>query len=391
MTFNKQSSTGVRREGYEARIILLYILTFASGGVIQPFLNLYLLEVGLTSTEIGVILGWAALLTVVFTPAIGFLADRAQLHRLLLAIVIFIKGVAAPLVLLGNSMLWLSFTVTLRILNAGASDSLLTPLTFVYLREKTNNRSLGSLRFWGMVGFAAASLSAGFLAKGRSAGVLFPLAAVLGIAALFFITVLPKSVLQQETRSDDTAYLQRPNGIIGATFVLVFIYWIGFSGPDTFGNIYLADSLDAGNDFIGIVAALSILSQLPGYFIADRLNLKIGPEKTMLLGMGIHVLGWLGYLVIQIPLQIIPFIMIQGLGRAIYSIGMFVLLQQKGQARRSTMDLMAANITLPGLAAMIAKPVSGYIYDHLGGSTLFLFDIVLVGGLIIFWLMRRQK
>jgi nitrate/nitrite transporter NarK len=66
------------------RIIAYYLLVFGSGGVIAPFLNLYLVEAGLTGTQIGIMRGWTALVAVFITPLTGLLADRSQRHRFVL-------------------------------------------------------------------------------------------------------------------------------------------------------------------------------------------------------------------------------------------------------------------------------------------------------------------
>ena len=79
---NETPTTQHSRLGW--RIIVFYLFAFGSGGIIKPFLNLILVEVGLTGTQIALMQGWTALIAVVVTPLIGLLADRTQRHRLVL-------------------------------------------------------------------------------------------------------------------------------------------------------------------------------------------------------------------------------------------------------------------------------------------------------------------
>jgi MFS family permease len=139
------------------RIIVYYLLAFGSGGVIKPFLNLYLVEVGLTGTQIGIMQGWTALVAIFVTPLIGLLADRTQRHRFVLGLVAFTKGISAPLMPLSNAWLWLTTTVSLRVISAGAHDAILNRLTLTRLKQN-HSQKLGSVRFWGSLSFAATSM-----------------------------------------------------------------------------------------------------------------------------------------------------------------------------------------------------------------------------------------
>lgn len=388
-----QSPDSRQRGGFDPRLIVLYVLVFAAGGVIQPFLTLYLQEVGLSGTEIGVIFGWASLLAVVFTPLIGMLSDRTQMQRLIFALVSVFKGLSPPLMLLGSSNLWLAFTVSLRVVTAGASDALLTPLTFVHLREQGRNQKIGSIRFWGVAGFSTASLLAGLLARGRSVGVLFPAAAVLVFLSLGFLRVLPPGVIGAAGHPGPKPKwsFQKPSPGILALLAAVFIFSAGFSGPETFANPFLSRELEAGNDFIGLIGAVAIACQLPGFLIADRLNEAFGADKSLIAGFSIIGIGWLGFLVARTPLQYLPFVVFQGVGMGIYWISMFVILQESSRSENATTDLMIAKITLPGLAGMLAKPLSGLVYDQLGGRILFLMDVVLIILAIGIWIYGAKK
>ena len=379
------------RSRVSVRIIIFYILAFSAGGFIQPFLNIYLLEVGLSPTEIGALLGWAAFITVVTTPLIGYLADHTQLHRQFLGAITFVKGLSAPAMLLSSAKLWLGASVTVRVLTAGASDAILTPLTFAYLRDK-KNRYLGSIRFWGVAGFSVASIVAGFMAQGRSAGILFPLSAVAGTLAFLFIGVFPARISSDDIRpSISERSSSRSSFSPWFLFFVVFIFSVGLSGPETFGNVYLAEKLSAGNDLIGFLSGLLVLMHLPGNMLADRFANRFGIPMTLFIGLLSMALGWLGFAVINKPLQIIPFHMVHGMGRAFYIIGLFTLFRDISLAKRASTDLMIANVTLPGLAGMFAKPLSGLIYDRFGGQVLFSADVVvLVIVSVIFYMYSKR-
>ncbi|MBN2469451.1 MAG: MFS transporter, partial [Anaerolineae bacterium] len=57
---------------------------FAAGGVTYPYFNLFFQEVGMTNQQIGVLAALPPLITVVASPLWASLADRFNLHRVLL-------------------------------------------------------------------------------------------------------------------------------------------------------------------------------------------------------------------------------------------------------------------------------------------------------------------
>ena len=359
------------------RIIAYYLLAFGSGGVIQPFLNLYLVEAGLTGTQIGIMRGWTALVAVFITPLIGLLADRTQRHRFVLGLAAFTKGIAAPLMLLSNAWLWLTAMVSLRVISAEAHDAILNRLTLARLKEN-QSQNLGSVRFWGSMSLTATSMLAGWLARGRSVAVLFPLAGVLGAVAVFFVGAFPARMVERRSVRASRERLPRRSSHLLILFLVIFLFALSSSGPEMFAYVFLAEDLGAGNDLIGLLGALSSLAALPAYHAADWLLRRRGPVVTMAISFGLYVLSWGGYALIPHPSLALPLAALQGLGRALYLVSMVILLSELGMPERAATDQMLAQLTVPGLARMIAHPVSGWIFDTLGGRLLFVFDVALV-------------
>ncbi len=359
------------------RIIAYYLLAFGSGGVIAPFLNLYLVEAGLTGTQIGIMQGWTALVAVSITPLTGLLADRSQRHRLVLGLAAFAKGIAAPLMLLSNVWPWLTATVSVRVISAGAHDAILNRLTLARLKEN-HSRNLGAVRFWGSMSLAATSMLAGWLARGRSVAVLFPLAGVLGTAAVFFVGAFPARMADRRPVRAPRERLPGRSSHLLIVFLVIFLFTLGSSGPEMFAYVFLAEDLGAGNDLIGLLGALSSLAALPAYRAADWLLQRRGPVVTMAISFGLYALSWGGYALIPHPSLALPLVALQGLGKALYLVSMVILLSELGIPERAATDQMLAQLTVPGLARMVAQPVSGWIYDAFGGRPLFVFDVALV-------------
>jgi PPP family 3-phenylpropionic acid transporter len=366
-----------QRAPLDWRIIAYYLLAFGSGGVIKPFLNLYLVEVGLTGTQIGIMQGWTALVAIFITPLIGLLADRTQHHRFVLGLAAFAKGIAAPLMPLSNAWLWLTTTVSLRVIGAGAHDAILNRLTLTRLKQNHSQR-LGSVRFWGSLSFAATSMLAGMVARGRSVAVLFPLAGVLGTMAVFFVGAFPARMAERQSMRASRERPSKRSSHLWLLLLVIFLFTFSRSGPETFAYVFLAEDLGAGNDLIGLLGALNWLAALPAYYAADWLLRRWGSVAAMAISFGFYILGWGGYALIPRPALALPLMALQGFGQALYLVSMVILLGELGPPERAATDQMLAQLTVPGLASMIAQPVSGWLFDTLGGRSLFVFDAVVV-------------
>ncbi len=368
--------TTAPRPRLDWRIIAFYIFAFAAGGVIQPFLNIYLVEVGLTGTQIGVIQGWAALVAIVITPFIGLYADRTQRHRFLLGLIVFIKGISAPLLLLSTAWGWLAALVSVRVVTSKTQDALMNRLTLSWLKER-GSLNLGSVRFWGALSFAATSLLAGYLATGRSVGVLFPLAGLMGVIAVFFVGVFPAQMAARRPGpSREKLFSRRPPALL-FLLLIIFVYWLSRSGAETFIYVHLSANLGAANPMIGLLGAVAGLSPIPALYLADWLRQRHGPVITMAMGIGLYGLAWLGLALITLPALAIPLNMLQGFGQALYMVSMVILMGEFGRPEQAATDQMLAQLTVPGLAGLLAQPVSGWLFDTLGGSALFGIDAAL--------------
>jgi Na+/melibiose symporter-like transporter len=278
---------------------------------------------------------------------------------------------------LSNAWLWLTTTVSLRVISAGAHDAILNRLTLARLKQN-HSQKLGSVRFWGSLSFAATSMLAGMVARGRSVAVLFPLAGVLGTMAVFFVGAFPARMAERRFVRASRERLPKRSSHLWLLFLVIFLFTLSRSGPETFAYVFLAEDLGAGNDLIGLLGALTWLAALPAYYAADGLLRRWGAVSTMAISFGLYILGWGGYVLIPHPSLALPLVALQGFGQALYLVSMVILLGELGPPERAATDQMLAQLTVPGLAGMIAQPVSGWIFDVMGGRTLFVFDAVVV-------------
>ncbi len=359
----------VNSDLHKTRIIVFFLLAFAAGGVIQPFLNLYLVEVGFSGAQVGVLLGYTSFAIVLVAPLLGWLADRTQRHRLLLGIIVAIKGLAAPALLISTAWGWLAAIVSIRMMTAGAQDALMNRLTMAHLKER-GQINFGSIRLWGAFSFAATSLLTGWLASDHSVSVLFPLAGILGLFAAICVTGFPRRIsAPTESLAPHTTLRRAPALMV--LFILIFFLSLGKSSYETFGNIYIKTTLGASNAWIGLLGAIASLVPIFAFAFADRFLVRLGNLKMLMFGSLLSALAFLFLAFAPSPAWTLPAVIFNGAGGAFYMVGLVNLLSKLGHPAQAATDQMLAQLTLPSLAGMLAQPLSGWVLDTWGGTILF--------------------
>lgn len=369
------------------RIIGFYLTAFAAGGVIKPFLSLYLKEVGLSGTQIGLLGSWAAFAGIAVTPLVGVLADRTQRHRLTLSIIVMLKGISSALLVINTATFWLISMVSIRIVTAQAQDAMMNRLTFAYL--KVGKRlNLGSIRFWGAISFATTSLMTGWLATDGSISVLFPLAGVMGVLAGFLVGAFPKTMVQDDDPQQADPSVNRRG--LRFFFLIIFLHGFAVSGVDTFLFIHVADGLGAGNDLIGLLGALGSIAPIFTFHLTDRMIKRWGSAVVMALGFGVLAMTWASYLFVNSALLTIPLVIIQGLMNPLFLVSMILILGDLGLPKRGATNQMLAQLTIPGIAVIIAQPISGWLFDTVGGQAVLLLAAIIIGFTALLLFKQRR-
>src|SRR5579859_2662596 len=121
------------------RIALIHFTTFAARGLASPFISLYLISVGFTGTQIGLLSSVSALLQLTIAPVLHRLADQTGRHRQLYY-GLLVGNICACLgiVIFAGNALPLSGMTLLRDSSDIPSAALLSQLTITWLDKKQN-------------------------------------------------------------------------------------------------------------------------------------------------------------------------------------------------------------------------------------------------------------
>jgi MFS transporter, PPP family, 3-phenylpropionic acid transporter len=176
MRFNARSATAI--------FLMLYAAVYGAFGVASPFWPRFFETRGLSSQELGILLGLGTLIRLISGPLVGRLADAFGKLRTALAACIALAAALALALLLANAF-WSLLIIHLLQMAALApvtttADALATsgaqrnpPAGFVY----------GRIRGTASAAFVAGTLTAGVLLSGAAVSIVFLHAALLAAAA----------------------------------------------------------------------------------------------------------------------------------------------------------------------------------------------------------------
>lgn len=371
---------------------IVTFLNFAARGLTSPFISLYLISVGFTGTQIGIVLSLSAALRLFLPPLLNTIADRTGLHRR------FFYGLVA-----GNATATLSLSITafsqvllganviLRDSLDAPTASLLTQLTITRL-DQLKQDIYGKIRAWGSVGWAVTTFGSGLIFAAGGYFGLFLVAALLNYSSLILWQKIPASTLSEpldKTKNDERAPLQRPRGFY-ILMVSWFMFFIGMSSIGGFVFPFFQQELGASNAMIGILSGIGAIAEVPYMMVVDRMMRRLNIRWTMMIGMLGMASIWTIYTFLPSAIWIVPLMFIRGAFYTFQYVANTLIISRISHPANAATNLTIAQVTVPALAQLLFAPIAGIIFDMYGARVL-LRLVSLVAVLAVLLLVAFRK
>jgi len=352
------------------RLLLLVQLVFwLRGGFIAPVLPLFIRNMGVTLTEIGLLMmvdavGWA-----IFEPTFGFLADRLGKKRLIIYSIITTSIIYVSYTFVSSvwQLYLLLFAMTSN-MSAGAvaTRALTAELLPAAERGKTYGRYMATMTIGQIIG----PFLGGILADTVGYIVPFYVSGALGIISL--AATLPMKYDERSTELLSTSSVTiNKSKLITAPFLLLLLIRVLCMFPMNFQRstlpIYLheSQSFSASESQIGVYMTLSIfasaLSQLSLGALADR----VGSKKLIMASLSLGGLNYLGLTRLSGVLPMYLLGAFQGASFAAVDLSMMIYLMTiipEGSSGKA----MGTYGFSEDIGGMVASPTLGVIYDNAG-------------------------
>jgi MFS transporter, PPP family, 3-phenylpropionic acid transporter len=378
---------------------LFYSAYWGIIGLYEPFISVYFHGLGMTSAQIGWLAAVLPLCTLLFAPLAARLADRKNRRVTFLALACL--GHGAAIMIMGLPGVAPSFPVLLGIVALysffrspiiSLADSLIAPMA---VRHQLD---FGSMRMWGSFIFALTASILGLLWQQTGYGVMF-LATAAGFVPVVLAALLledtprPSNPIQRTTDPAPPQHKVDPGLVflLAANFLVIAAMFMA----GTFGAIYMMQ-LGGTPMMVGSVLGIAALAEVPGMLFGSRIARRLGNTGMLLLAYGLNALGLAGYALVGVPMALLAFSAVRGLGFGMLLVGNVTIINARAPKDYTSTYQGVFNAACFGLAPLIGGPLSGWIYGMYGPSVLFFFaaGITTLAGVLIlptYWIWHEKR
>jgi PPP family 3-phenylpropionic acid transporter len=373
-------------------ILRFYYLTLGvGGGCLLPFLALFYQQQGLSGTQIGLLSTFAGLAALIAAPLWGRLSDTAARPRRLLQFELLVSACLMLVLSQQASFGAIAVVVVLdALMNAGSSPNS-DALALVVLSKVRSG--FGSVRLFASLGWAVTAFVSGWLSERLGLIVAF-----VGYAAGYITGSGSVSLIRLPPRTVSTALHQQPKRSLRRSIRMVVsdarlrklalvlgIFLFMMYGLRSFEGLYLKQ-LGAGEAVVGLMSTIGATVELPGMLWADRLVRRRGAVRLLRYSFLLEVVRLTGVLLVPAVPTLIAARVAGGISFSWYVVGVLTFIDEAAPENQVTTTLALFNVTLASFIRMIAAPVSGYIFDQVGGYYLYALG---AAGSLAAWLMMR--
>ena len=278
---------------------IFYFVVFFGNAIQGSFLSVYLNEMGVQPATISLLNGILQLLSLVFLPIMGRLADNAPTKNMVMTIGYMITIFFLFIFTQVQSVLVICVLRILYGLMATPLMSIYETITFDSITKK--GWEYQPIRMSGTIGFSIMALVSGYLLKG-DIKTIFPIMIAGYVLTIIIGLFMPTSRRVNtpakgseiaEKKSSKEVYSLLKKRKIRNVLILFFIYSLSSSMNNNFFSLY-ARSLGGDLKLMGFANAILGFSELPFHLGPGKRWLKrIGVEKSQLVVLCVGIFRWI--------------------------------------------------------------------------------------------------
>ena len=345
----------------------LYFLYYAAIGGFFYYLFIYYNQIGLTSTQIGILSSVGPLIGILAGPLWGWLSDHFSITRPLF---ILAAAIGIGLTYLLSTTVQFTSIMVLTILSAFFTNPLSTLLdstTLVLLGERRD--LYGQQRLWGSAGYILTSYFFGQFLQAHGMRWIFPgYITIIGIYMLvsFGLPVhRPKVAVTSTTIDKDIFHLlkQRTWGMFSVSMIFMAV---AMNSIIVFLAVYMV-RLGSSPGLVGTVGALGAMVEIPFMYAGSWLIRRFGSKTILLFGYAGYFLRLVVYAVMRVPGWALFGSATNGISYSFMQTGSVAFVDEITPAhwKGTAMGLYNATFSLGG---MINGVLNGSLLDSIGGG-----------------------
>lgn len=366
-----------------------YFIYFVAIAAFFAYINVYFESIGFSGTQIGLIAGVTPLVGLAATPLWSAAADMRQWHKPLLALATFGVGVLT-LFMLGVTAYWIALVVSIVIAVFRAPIVPVLDSVVVTLTQRIG-ASYPRQRVWGSIGFSAGAYLTSFLIALAGYDVIFWIQFVfMGIIGTVLALLFPieRSGERVNYLAGLRVFLAQPH----YRGLLVYMIGLGIATSSwiNFGGLNIL-SLGGAAEAIGLAYTITTIVEIPAMLGGDLTVRRLGQRGTIVLcGIGYALL----FLLAAFSVAAWQFILCMALTGIFTGIVWSAAAPYSMQGAPATMRASATGImfaTFSGAGFAIGALLSGYLWDSVGGTVLYLSSGTIMLVCALYFLFSTRK
>jgi len=376
------------RNSFKYIIASQYFLYFGVLGIFLPYFNLYCYHIGFTGFQIGALSALRSVTLVLFSLAWGVLADRFNIRRPIY-ILCNITSALIWIFYLFTENFWLMLVITafygmfyapiISFLEAFSMD--------VLGKEK---KSYGSLRMWGSISFILVVISLGKIID------LFSISLILALILAGSMVQASLSFKIPDIKIAKIDILSPVTKSLLDTRVIIFLFCaflmlVSHGAYYGFFSIHL-ENLGYSNTFIGIAWALASTAEILVMIKSDRIFKTFSPEKILTFSFIVAALRWFILFFATSETIILISQLLHAVTYGTFHMASILYIDLLSPDQNKTLGQAANNAATYGLGLMVGFFLSGYLYENMDTSFLFIISsLIAIAGGVIFQAFRGAE
>lgn len=371
---------------------LVFFFLFGAIGALNPFLPMFYRSMGLSGTEIAILMSIMPVLLFISQPLFGPLTDRSGHRGRMLSWLLLATGVGGLLVAAGHSFASL---LPLVLLWSFFNGPLVPIADSVALGEiVATGISYPRLRLWGSVGFLLLTVALGRLYTFVDLRWAFAAYALCNAAAWYCARRLPpEGIPSRPPVWRDLVRLVR-NPFLIALLLCCAVVQVSQAAHAAFFSIHL-QSIGGSSGTAGLAWGLSALTEVPLFLVLGRVTRRTGPLPLLALSGVVFAVRWYLYSLATVPATLVWLQLLQAFSFAIFMPTAVVVVGELTPPELRTSGQSLLGLVNAGLATVLGTLGAGRIVDQAGTAGLYRVAsyVALAGGIgfLLLMLARRPR
>lgn len=389
-------------------LISLSALLFQLGvWMVRPIFTLYILDLGATMFQVGLIVSTQSLLSTVSSFPLGVLASKVGENRMLLAAFI-VQAVSSVLYFLASGPIWLYVILFFQILGTGCFNQLCMSKVSNMAPSSRQGDALGRYMTIFHMGLFIGPLITSSLVAFINYNQLFLVTAAFPLTGLLlFLTIrsqdMPDGTENGKSHTAGTESCEKDAGLFKSiknvllrrNVMVLSAIRAGYALTNTIFNtlfaVYAVKQLGYSDSLVSLLFSLVGLANTSVQLPAGRLSDRIGKKKVLLITFGIIVLDYLAIAYLEtLPLIAIALVIFGACwGTRAVTEWSFLASTVEPEVKTIAMSYLSS---FWGAGGIIGSMMAGILPDLVPYSTIFTITAIInIPAIPLIYTMREEK